>query len=382
MIVEPDADSDLLEIDQISLGNWFTKLLEDGADPEDAEYENGGTLRQAQTFWQMAEEASPTAERQDIDLGHCRLWVRVEEGLRSKVALVRRTGMLVTTEQSGLIRFSGCRDFAAMCVFDDPTGNELLRRMENPQHDRFEPDRLPDADRERGRRALNRITRWIRDEIRESAGPPEGATSTVLAELAVYLPDPHPDEPFDDVNQYSDGTREPGFGDRVKVTLKPVRRPSLPVLPAEEEEENDEGDADGDNTGSAGGSATGANGGEGGTGGSGEGEGRGGTGSRGGRGSMLRRIPISNVRMLSIEGRENSYRLSFQADGSGVSKLDLEEAGDSSAIRRGDVRAVDENVNLSRFRLVEGERTELEITADGPIGGRSWRLTAVDAEGD
>ena len=152
-------------------------------------------------------------------------------------------------------------------------------------------------------------------------------------------------------------------------------------MPAEDDEE-EVGDGDSDTTGSVGGSATGTNGGEGGSGGLGEGEGTGGTGIRGGDRSKLRRIPISNVRMLAIEGRENSYRVSFRADGSGVSRIGLEEAGDSSAIRRDDIRAVDENVNLDHFRLVEGERAELEITADSPIGGRSWRLTAVDAEGE
>lgn len=384
VIVEPDPDSKLLEIEQTSLGAWFTKLLEEGVNLESTEDENDNALRQAQKFWQIISEVDPTVERQDTDLGHCRLWVRVEKDLPSKVALVRRPGMLVTTEQSGLIRFPGFRDFAAVCVFEDPMGNELLRRMENAQHNKFEPDRLPVADRERGRKALNRITRWIRSEIRKSAGPPEGVTSTVLTELAVYLPDPHPDEPFDDVSQDSDGIdgiREPGFGYRVKVTLKPVRRPSPSVLPAEYDEE-EAGDADGDAIGSVGGSATGTNGGEGGSGGPGEGEGTGGTGIRGGGRSKLRRIPISNVRMLAIEGRENSYRVSFRADGSGVSRIDLEEAGDSSAMRRDDIRAVDENVNLDHFRLVEGERAELEITADSPIGGRSWRLTAVDSEGE
>ena len=52
---------------------------------------------------------------------------------------------LVTTQQRNLIRFPGFRDFAALCVFEDPKGNELLRRMENPRHDQFEPDRLPEA---------------------------------------------------------------------------------------------------------------------------------------------------------------------------------------------------------------------------------------------
>ena len=379
--VEPDTESDLLDIDHASLEAWFSDLLENQVGPDDTEDENWGALSQAQTFWQIIREDTPSSETQDPDLGHCRLWVRVGESLPSKVGLVRRTGMLVTTEQSRLIRFRGFRDFAAVCVFEDPVGNELLRGMENPQHDKFEPDRLSESDQARGRRALNRITRWIRDEIRKVAGPPEATGATVLSELAVLLPYPQPDEPFDDINQESEGTREPGFGDRVRVTLKPVRRPTPTGIP-DEEEENDSGDASGNDTGSAGGAGTGENGGEGGNGGQGDGDGNGGTGSRGGNRSELKRIPVSNVRMLAIEGRENTYRISFRADGSGIAKLDLEEAGDSSVIRRNDIRAVGDGVSLNQFRLVRGERTELEITADDPMSGRSWRLTVVEAVED
>jgi hypothetical protein len=155
----------------------------------------------------------------------------------------------------------------------------------------------------------------------------------------------------------------------VKLTLKPVRRPTPPVLNTEDEE-SEEGEGDGEDTGSIGGAGTGTNGGE------------GGNGGRGGGEVRFKRIPISNVRILSIEGRDNCYRLSFRANGSGVVKLNFEEAGDSSAIRREDVRSLTDNVSLDHFAIVDGERTGLEITADSPIGGRAWRLSAVEAKGD
>ena len=149
-----------------------------------------------------------------------------------KVAFVRRTGMLITTEQAGLIRFPGYQDFAALCLFEDPEGNELLRRMENPKHDQFEPNRLPKEDRGRGRKALTRITKWVRNEIRKQAGPPEGGNKTVLSELAVYLPDYQPEEPFDESGRDDDESDgEPGFGRKVAIALKPVRRPVPPKLP-------------------------------------------------------------------------------------------------------------------------------------------------------
>ncbi len=173
VIIEPDGSSELFEIDDTSLGTWFD-FLETGLDGGNPEDEGTSALQEPRAFWEMSVDTEPTTETQDNDLGHCRLWIRTAEGLPSKVAIVRSTGMLITSQQSKLIRFPGYQDFAALCVFEDPEGNELLRRMENPKHDQFEPDRLPESERDRGRRALKRITDWIRGEIRKHAGPPEG----------------------------------------------------------------------------------------------------------------------------------------------------------------------------------------------------------------
>ena len=370
VLVEPDES--LMEINRESLDSWFQHLSEASV-PDDPDNAADNALQEAQTFWHLSKD-EPVAEKQDVDLGHCRLWIRTAEGLPSKAAFVRRTGMLVTAQQSGLIRFPGFRDFAALCVFEDPAGNELLRRMENPTHDQFEPDRLPKDERRRGRSALKRITDWIRGEIRNQAGPPEGGRKTVLSELAVYLPDYQPEEPFDHADHNGgESSGEPGFGERVTLTLKPVRRPAPSHLPP-----NDlsGAESDGDDTGNEGGSGTDANGGERGDGGGGEGDGRGGTGVRGG-GGRQRGIPVSRVRILPIIGRENCFRLSFMADAEGVVRLALEEAGDSAAAPRDDVRAVAEGASLDRVPVNKGERNVVEITADEPIGGRAWRLSAA-----
>jgi len=252
--------------------------------------------------------------------------------------------------------------------------------MENPRHDQFEPHRLPESERTRGRRALNRITRWIRDEIRKEAGPPEGGAKTILSELAVFLPDFQPDEPFEEASLDGTGNKEPGFGERVKVALKPIRRSARLSMLGEDEDAGERTDGDGDDTGEFGGGGTGDNTGGGGSDGSGYGEGKGGTGVRGGnrKGKL---IPVFGVRILAIEGRDNCYRLSFRSDTEGVVRLELEEAGDSSAIRRTDVRAIDDDVSLDSIQLAKGHRTVVEVTANAPIGGRAWRLLALAEDG-
>ena len=381
--IEPDDSCDetqLFEIERNSLSKWFTELVAGANLDDDAGDEDGSALEQARRFWEISSEESPSAEKQDSDLGHCKLWVQVAEELPSKVAFVRRTGMVITTQQRGLIRFPGFRKFAALCVFEDPEGNELLRRMENPRHDQFEPDRLPESERARGRRALNRITSWIRDEIRKEAGPPEGGAKTILSELAVFLPDFQPDEPFEEASPDGTGNKEPGFGERVKVALKPIRRSARFSMLGEDQDAGERTDGDGDDTGEFGGGGTGDNAGGGGSDGSGYGEGEGGTGVRGGdrKGKL---IPVFGVRILAIEGRDNCYRLSFRSDTESVVRLELEEAGDSSAIRRTDVRAIDDDVSLDSIQLAKGHRTVVEITANAPIGGRAWRLLALAEDG-
>ena len=74
----------------------------------------------------------------------------------------------------------------------------------------------------------------------------------MLSELAVYLPDYQPEEPFDDVgHDGSESSGEPGFGERVTLTLKPVRRPAPPIAPVDDRSDGD-GDGDGDDAGAEG----------------------------------------------------------------------------------------------------------------------------------
>ena len=383
VLLEPDeteSDPDLFEINKDTLAEWFDRLQNSNENDEDNGDDESSLIEQALTFWHVSTSSGPVEETQDPDLGHCRLWVRVDDGLPSRVALVRQTGMLITTQQQGLIRFPGYREFAAVCVFEDPEGNELLRQMENPKHDQFEPDRLPENDRVRGRRALRRITKWIRDAVRKHAGPPEGGKRTVLSELATYLPDYQPNDQFENTDDI-EGVKEPGFGDRLTLTLKPVRR-SLPTpIPIEEADAQNTDDGDGEDTGVHGGGGVDVNTGEGGTGGSGEGDAVGGSGISGGN-KTAKSIPISNVRILKVDGSKNRYRVSFRAHADAIARLELTEAGDSSAIPREDVCAAEDGVSLDSIQLQNSQSTVVEITADAPIGDRAWRVSAYSIVGE
>ena len=364
--IEPSDGMDdrgLIDIKAENLGKWFDYL--DGCSDVDLDDEDDD-IDDARHFWELL-QGDPTAERQDQDLGYCRLWIKVSDdaALPSKVGLMRKTGMLITTGQRGLIRFPGMREFIAICRFEGIEGNELLRKMENPPHDQFEPDRIENDPKEeqRGRAALRRITQWIREEVRKVAAPNVPMEAGRLSELDRLLPDIAPEEPFGD--DAGDGDeREPSFGNAPVVKLKPRRRPPAPVAPEPNGggDEYPEGGEEGTTTSEDGGHDGG-----------------------GGGGLTLRaykRLAIDDVRLVPVRADANRYRVSFRAMESGVANIVLAEAGDSTLVSRDDVRAWSGGApfSLTGVELKAVNRVEFEITAGSPLGERAWVVSAVVPE--
>ena len=375
VLLEPSGSEDRWEIELRTLADWF------GAFEADSD-EAAERVGQARPFWELTREDTDAAteERiwQDEVLGQCRFRIQIGEGLPRRVGLIRKSGMLITSEQRGLQRFPRTRDFAALCVFESDEANELLRRMENPRHDQFEPERLVDEGmRKEGRQALDRFVRWVRDSIREVAGQQSEEVSEELDELAKYLPDEETAGPFAEPDG---GTNEKGFGGAVKVT---TRRPKLRRVytPSIEDRANGE-DGDGDESGNVGGSPeSGDKGGVSGpSDGPGEGEGKGGSGSRGGSAGK-QSVPVRDVRVLAVPGTDH-YRLSFTPGpgAAGTVRVELHEAGDSTAEPRDDLFVADvPRTALSdhEIQVMDGQRTSVDFVGEGTVSGRAWHLTLV-----
>lgn len=359
--VSLETDRDIMTIERDSLDEWFERLGGTGEDGETDEVEEARLFRDVLRTEEPAEAEIP-------GLGLCRLYIRVDdsdERLPSKVGLMRRTGMLITTQQRGLIRFPGLRRFIALCRFEAEAGNILLRQMENPQHNQFEPDHIEDAvQREQAVQALRRATDWIRRVIRERAAWPVSAEPAPLSELSRLLPDIQPEDPFG--NESADGgDREPAFGQAPLVTLKPVRRPRRTRGrdtdgDGDDWEELTETDTDG-------------------------------PGDppplpdpppeppRGRRAAF----PIRDARLTPVLGEEDRWRVSFTAEADGEASVALVEAGDSAFVRRGDIRAFDpagRPLKLRAMTLETGQRVVFEITAAAGIAGRAWLVSAEQPE--
>ena len=372
--LEPDesleAGDEYADLSNGTLERVFDGLLgeQDGAADD---------LRDAHIYWRMTRDgAKPRFEEDLPGLGMVRFWVETEderpgEKLPGKVALIRGTGMLVTDNQPGLMRFPSLRDFAAVCVFETPEANELLRQMENPAHDRFEPDRLPPDRRKHGRDTLRGLTGWIRKRLEEVAAPAPSSVSEELDELARFLPLDGPGP--------LDGGRGGGYAEKQFGVAGAVLRkaPKRRVQPSGLESDADE-DGDGEDAGHSGGAPVGE--GEAGRGpgrGPGDGPGRGGTGPTGGPlgGAAVR---LYDVRILAEGTSGRQFRISFTPGASARVRLVLEEAGDTVARPIPGVRFAADNgreVTMG-LSLKANHRRFLQVKSREVLTGIALRVVA------
>lgn len=141
-------------------------------------------------------EEVQVAQTENQHLGTCELRILVGENLPKRVAVLRN-GMLITESLPGLKRFSDFKEFVAVLECKAEKGQRLLRAMEPPRHDAFEPDRLAPDLRHAGRTALRELSDWVRKMLVRFAKDPV-QEETNLDELADY---------FGDEEEQGEGTR-------------------------------------------------------------------------------------------------------------------------------------------------------------------------------
>lgn len=117
-------------------------------------------------------------ETENRELGRCQLRIWVDEGLPKKVCVLRN-GMFITDQLDRLKRFSDFKEFVAVVECLSTKGSSLLRAMEPPRHDDFEPARLPIEDQPRGKKALSDLAVWVREMLKRHAKNPVSEISTI-----------------------------------------------------------------------------------------------------------------------------------------------------------------------------------------------------------
>lgn len=140
-------------------------------------------------FQSLIDSAAVLVSKKDVPTaGQCRLRLLVgKQGLPKKICLVRKIGMVIDyyTPRVGLIPFSG------LFTCDDGVGNETLKFLEPPRHDRFDPKR---AETPAQMRILDDIKTWIREELVKLL-PKVGSTEINETNVPRDLLDIEPGEP-------------------------------------------------------------------------------------------------------------------------------------------------------------------------------------------
>ncbi len=294
-----DDKEDVTIINSNSIDENFKKILDMDIDNESV----------SNSYWYYRTIKKAKSREAELPyLGNCKIWVMKKEGSPKKVALLRKTGMLITDNQKKLQRWPGRLDFAGVFLCDSDKGNILLREMENPKHDAFEPERATlEKDVLEFEKTLKELVKWVRERIDELAKPDDDDGPTKLDELNDLLPDTDPEESI------------PGDkGDERNIEGKPVYSPK-PLKESTHKSSVD--DKEGDYGGAGAGDGRGGNGSGIGTE---EGEGSGGTGNK----SPKKQFEIENVRVVSNRDNPMKKTVYFTATEKGEIHVSLAFAGD------------------------------------------------------
>ena len=312
------------DITKDTINGWFDYLLKlPSGEIDEQEIKN---LKLAKTF-------RDTYRHQDTEyivmsiphLGEVEMWVLLGDNLPRKVGIIRKSGMLITSEQQRLKSFTQHKPFSAIVFISDLEGNELLKRMENPKHDQFSAEFLPDYEQGKGKEALKKLVDIVREKLREIVDRTEKPESEDMSLLVKLLPDPGDEEEFD-IEEDIENWREVAFSRRMVPQPRPEPRPPSPYNPP----------------------------------------------------NRPRRInkKVSNLRILPANDEKNLYRVAFTPMGSGDVVLELKEMGDSDDFEISGVEWMLEDMAPVKSLVVnQGERVEIYARTTTNLWGMSCLLT-------
>jgi hypothetical protein len=253
-----------------------------------------------------------TEQTQSQLLGLCQLKIYIAEGLPKRVAFLRN-GMFISDSLSlpGIKNFADFKEFVAVFECKNPKGIELLRAMEPPRHDDFEPERLPTKDeQQKGKRALKDMATWIREMLKRHAKDPVSDVTT-LDELKDFFPDDSGEgngKASEEINPFG----------AVVIRARPVPikldRPAAVPQGQGPGSDGEEGDGGGGGEGAGGGDSE-----------------SGGKGTApGGQGSSANRPGVSLNNLRAVSTSSKSRRIAFTPTHSGMIAVSLYEAGADS----------------------------------------------------
>jgi len=260
-------------------------------------------------------------QTQNQHLGNCELRILVREDLPKKIAILR-DGMLITQELEKLRRFGDFKEFVAVIECQSKSGNALLRAMEPPRHDDFEPDRLPtEREKRKGRIALRELSEWVRTMLKRHAQDPVSEV-TSIDELRDFF--------ADDAEEGSEGRQdEENPAGKVIIRARPLKKRDEGGAFAitngglddfDLGEGKGDGESEGDGEGGGGGRGNEENESDGGDGGQ-----NGGSSGSSEIKNTPARVMLLNVRSVPLDRRRR--RIAFTPDYSGEIRIAVQDSG-------------------------------------------------------
>jgi hypothetical protein len=258
----------------------------------------------AHQYYKAFKEASMTFPDKLTHLRDVTLYLSSgETDLPKRVAMIRKPGMVVFTK-----RFQSVVPFCGVFICKNEIGNRLLRDMEPPRHDIWDPDHPEKAE---NKKIESEFVHFIRDSIRNLL--PSDETNVILVPgLSRFLPDDDetPEDAFEGgEDQKSESESRSRLPEKIEgKKIDPRRTTTRPdhVAPGEGEEEGDGGGSqipEGDGEGGGGG-------------GGGSGDGEGGTGPGKGRPEGEQAKPTIPIRYRTFATNVDSgvYSLTVQSE--------------------------------------------------------------------
>jgi len=201
----------------------------------------------ADKYYSVLTRGSEWFEINFKNMGTVKLKLLLEPDLHRKVAMIRKTGMKIMDRG----RISGIIPFAGVMIIEGDEINEFLRLIENPQHTKWEPNRLIGHESQ-ARSHITDLGNFIKEKLEFLRG--EENSESIDPSVGEFLPD----EGID-TTQKEKGETETLDDKKASIETTIVKKKFQPLdmEKAGEKEELGTPDEDGTDTGPASGSGHG-----------------------------------------------------------------------------------------------------------------------------
>jgi hypothetical protein len=260
-----------------------------------------------------SEESLQHTEEDFSGYGKITLRILEHKEFRKKVAMFRRSGMKIFDKG----HFQTPLRFAGVFTVEGGLLDALLRTLEPPSHNAWEPER--GADPAASKKILKEVYSWINERVRELAGT-EDVAEVDAEGVSQYLPDDIEDEKG--TPQQIETINEAPAETALDIRIRSTPPTTAPIYQPDKVQESADGDEPGDGEGRPDGTTNEPEGGGGGQGGTGEGE-KDPTNNGGPYKADHghKRVDISNVRIYCADPAAGLYRLLFEPQSGDISLL-------------------------------------------------------------